>query len=54
MSFSPHRYRYAAVPQKFGHHDDIRIRPRVQTKKFHGTTILWKNNTKYQAILNNW
>ncbi|CAB3990924.1 Hypothetical predicted protein, partial [Paramuricea clavata] len=54
MELSLERYRYAAVPQKFNDHDDVRLRPRVHTKKFHGTTILWKNNSKYQGILNNW
>ncbi|XP_028392962.1 kelch repeat and BTB domain-containing protein 12-like isoform X2 [Dendronephthya gigantea] len=54
MELSLERYRFAAVPQKFDQNDDIRLRPRSHTKRFHGTTILWKTNSKYQSILNHW
>ena len=48
------RYRFAAVPTHFRKAEDPRLRPRASQKVFHNTSLLSKDQLKFQNTLNVW
>lgn len=48
------RYRFAALPNKFGHIEDKRFQPRTSNKLFKGSQLLCEKNLDFQRILNSW
>ncbi|RWS14833.1 Serine-enriched protein-like protein, partial [Dinothrombium tinctorium] len=54
MEISLERYRFAALPNKFGHTEDRRVQPRTSLKLFQSSQILTGERLQYQRILNSW
>ncbi|XP_048576494.1 BTB/POZ domain-containing protein 19-like [Nematostella vectensis] len=54
MELSLERYRFAALPTRFRSSSDPRLRPRMSSKLFHGSTILSKDSLKLQRLINEW
>lgn len=48
------RYRFAALPNKFGHSEDKKLQLRTSLKLFQGSQLLSGEKLQSQRLLNNW